>query len=122
MVISWASPKAMPALAGAVVGVGGASGYLIGTPGADVAVRITRGHLTLDKGAGTRLRSGFAGRGWGQVMMHEILHALGLGHAQAAPTSCMYGTATSQNYRFGAGDITGMHEDRGRVPDASGCL
>ena len=115
MVVGWADAAALGDLAGSVVGVGG--GEATSVTGKDVAYRMTRGYLTLDKDPDTSLPAGFDGMGWGQIMTHEVLHALGLGHA-AGDTQVMFGTASARNYRFGAGDITGM----GRIGAPAGCL
>ncbi len=119
MVVGWASEQEFPDLRpdedGDAVGIGGGTAHLVA--GADVDLQMVQGYLTLDNDGAIALAPGFNGTGWGQVMMHEILHALGLGHAQSA-TQLMYGTATSQNYQFGAGDITGMT----KIGSASPCL
>ncbi len=83
--------------------------------GADVRVRMDRGYLTLDNTE--VLPAGYERSGWGQVLLHEILHALGLGHADER-VQIMYGTATPSNLRFGAGDLTGMT----KVGAEAGCL
>lgn len=113
IVIGWADASELPGLAGNVVGIGGGSGSTVS--GSDVRVRITRGFLTLDNGH--VLPGGFDQSGWGQISLHEILHALGLGHA-AESVQVMYGTAHRGNTRFGAGDLTGMQ----RVGASPGCL
>jgi hypothetical protein len=113
--VGWSDDLALPRLAGNVVGIGGGLGYGAQTPGADVTYRMTRGYLILDNGH--VLSPGYTQLGWGAVMMHEILHSLGLGHAQE-PVQLMYGTMTEQNISPGAGDITGMK----KVGAASGCL
>lgn len=46
-------------------------------------------------------------KSWGQVMQHEVGHALGLGHAHEA-TQIMHPYVTNKNYRFGHGDHTGF--------------
>lgn len=115
MVVSWSTATQFPRLAGTVVGIGGGTGR--STVAADVRWRMVLGYLVLDAQAGMPIAPGFETSGWGQVMQHEILHALGLGHART-PTQLMFGSATSRNIRFGAGDLTGL----ARIGSASGCL
>jgi hypothetical protein len=119
MVVGWGNKNQFPDLApdqyGDAVGIGGGAAQLVA--GADVDLKMVQGYLTLDNDGGIALAPGFNGSGWGQVMMHEILHALGLGHAKSA-NQLLYGTATPLNYQFGAGDITGMT----KVGSASSCL
>ena len=106
IVVSWATAAQEPDLAGSVVGVGGASGTSV--RGADVKFRLLSGRIHLDsEGA---LRPGFTTSGdptWGQVMEHEALHVLGLGHASGR-SQLMYGAAHSGNHLAGAGDAAGM--------------
>jgi hypothetical protein len=113
IVVGWANDSQWSTLAGGVVGVGGGSGVRVS--GRDVAYRMQRGYLTLDNGHA--LPGGFDQHGWGQVILHEVSHALGLGHAQEQ-VQIMYGMAHRDNIRFGAGDLTGMRA----VGAASGCL
>lgn len=115
MVVGWASASEFADLYGATVGIGGGSAHLVA--GADVDLQLFQGYLTLDNDQSIALAPGFNSQGWGQVMMHEILHALGLGHAKGG-NQLMYGAASSQNYQFGAGDITGMTT----VGSAASCL
>ncbi|MFC6044274.1 hypothetical protein [Nocardioides hankookensis] len=118
--VSWASAAQYDDLQGSTVGVGGGYATSQGAAALDVDWRMANGYLTLDKGA-SQVASGFDGSGWGQIMMHETLHAMGLGHAASDPGSreVMAPVATSLNYRFGAGDITGMHNIGERPGD--GC-
>lgn len=111
--VGWADANQLPGLGGNVVGIGGGSGYSVS--GEDVAYEMTRGYLTLDHGHA--LSGGYDRSGWGQVMLHEIGHALGLGHASEEVQN-MYGMAHSGNVSFGAGDLTGMNE----VGAGSPCL
>jgi len=115
MVVGWSDEDEFPALASTTVGIGGGLARFVS--GADVDLQMYRGYLALDNDPSMPLSPGFNGSGWGQVMMHEILHALGLGHA-ARSDQVMFGTASSQNYRFGAGDLTGMR----KIGAPAGCL
>ncbi|KQW50906.1 hypothetical protein ASC77_24930 [Nocardioides sp. Root1257] len=119
--VSWASAAEYGDLAGSTVGVGGGSATSQGAAALGVEWRMIDGYLTLDKGA-SQVAPGFDGSGWGQIMMHETLHAMGLGHAAPDPGSreVMAPVATSANYQFGAGDITGMHQVGERPGDACG--
>ncbi|MET1133264.1 MAG: matrixin family metalloprotease [Aeromicrobium sp.] len=113
--VGWADADELPALAGNVVGYGGGRGFTARAADADVKYRMDRGYLVLDNGH--TLPGGYDRSGWGSVMYHEILHALGLGHAQQ-DVQLMYGTLSSRNYKPGAGDITGMQE----IGLPAGCL
>lgn len=116
VVVSWATPGEADDLAGSVVGIGG--GRAVNTVAdADVDYRMTQGFLTLDSTA-AGIPTGYDQSGWGQVMMHEVLHAMGQGHARWFDTQLMWWQATSRNVHFGAGDRTGMR----KVGLPAGCL
>lgn len=115
--VGWANEAQVPDLAGGVVGLGGGS-VKATPPGSDVGYRFVRGYVVLDNGH--NLRQGYDTSGattWGQVMLHEQLHALGLGHAKGAE-QVMFGSSSFLNHNFGAGDLTGM----ARVGADQGCL
>ncbi len=116
IVVSWADESEVPRLAGEVAGIGGARATST-APGANVVWRLTAGYLTLDQNAAS-VAPGFKGGSWGQIMMHEALHALGLGHARWHDNQLMWPLATDRNYKFGRGDITGMK----RIGLPAGCL
>ncbi|PVG81661.1 hypothetical protein DDE18_16865 [Nocardioides gansuensis] len=115
--IAWSDQTQVPELQDDVVGLGGGSAHATDR-GADVAWRMVRGFVVLDRDHA--LRPGFDTSGsttWGQVIVHETLHALGLGHANGAE-QVMHGGISSLNHNFGAGDLTGM----GVIGAARGCL
>lgn len=115
--IDWSDEAHVSRLAGSVVGIGGGEAY--GAPaGRDVAYQIVQGSIVLD--TGHTLVPGFTASGsgtWGQVMTHEALHVLGLGHATGYE-QVMAPSIGSTNHLFGAGDLSGM----ARVGASNGCL
>lgn len=115
--VDWSDEAHVSQLAGGVVGIGGGSAYGL-PPGRDVSRQIVQGYIVLD--TGHTLGQGFATSGggtWGQVMTHEALHVLGLGHA-AGHEQVMAPSIGSTNHRFGAGDLSGMT----RIGATNGCL
>ena len=113
--IGWASATQLSALVDSVVGLGGALGTKV--TGRDVAWELTRGWVTLDRRDPLRPKPGFGASSFGQVVLHETLHVLGLGHAEQ-PTQLMYPVASGQNTSFGAGDLAGI----ARIGAGRGCL
>ena len=76
---------------------------------------LVSGQVVLD--AGNRLASGFGpGTTDGEVLLHELAHAVGLGHVQD-PTQLMYPQTTNSDSAFGAGDRKGL----AAVGAAAGC-
>jgi hypothetical protein len=113
--VGWASAAKLAGLADSVVGIGGAGGNKI--TGHDVAWQLTRGWVTLDNRDPLAPGPGFGASSFGQVLIHELLHALGLGHA-ARPRNLMYPVASGQNTTFGPGDRAGI----AHIGTAAGCL
>jgi hypothetical protein len=100
LLISWATPRQVPALAGTVVGSAGTttgwSGYY------------DRGQVVLDRTQ--HLRPGFHASGsydWGQVMLHELGHVMGLDHVTAR-SAIMYRETSYGAHRYSAGDLAGL--------------
>ncbi|CAN5162176.1 hypothetical protein BH09ACT12_BH09ACT12_20400 [soil metagenome] len=104
LVIGWATAKQVSQLAGDTAGYGGASGS-----GPDQAhLEINHGVVALDQTESLAPTYAESGRvAWGQVMVHELGHAIGLNHANS-PDQLMYATATTSNARLGRGDLRGM--------------
>ena len=70
------------------------------------APSLVSGQVALD--ASRRLAGGFGpGTTDGEVLLHELAHAIGLGHVQD-PTQVMYPQATNAESEFGAGDRAGL--------------
>ena len=103
VLIAWATPEEVPALAGAVAGGGGAEARSV-PPGRFVYVT---GTVALDRDAfaamGTRPGGAALQRA---VVEHELGHVLGLGHVED-PAQLMYAETTGQRH-LAAGDRDGL--------------
>lgn len=86
--------------------------------------RALQGYVVLDSrrdlpgGFGSGSETGVLGT-WGQVLMHELGHTVGLDHpAVADKAQIMYQETTHKDARWGAGDLVGLR----RLGSASGCF
>ncbi|MEV8507030.1 hypothetical protein AB0368_19770 [Actinoplanes sp. NPDC051475] len=79
---------------------------------------VLNANIKLSGGFGAGPRYGWQGTR-GQLLMHEIGHAIGLGHPGINDTKqIMYGTMTHKKAVWGAGDLTGLK----LVGRSQGCL
>ena len=111
LVIAWANPAqsaVLKRMRGAA-GVGGPA-YTSGYENADGsdALRIVQGHVVIDATQARQYRGGFGtGQTRGELLMHEIGHAVGLSHSTAR-SQIMYPSMQPGKAQFGAGDLTGL--------------
>ena len=115
IVIGYATATQRPVLAGTVVGDGGAQL----TVQSDGRWQIRKGYALLDRVDLGRKPAGFGtGNTQGAVYLHELAHAVGLGHARALP-QVMYGRGTAGALAtFQRGDLAGL----ARLGRRAGCL
>lgn len=103
VLIAWATPEEVPALAGEVAGVGGAEARAV-TP--DRLVYVT-GMVALDRDAFAAMAARPDRTALQRaVVEHELGHVLGLGHVDD-PTQLMYTETTGQRHLAG-GDRDGL--------------
>ena len=101
------------------VGIGG-NQYYSGFREADGSPvsKAVQGGVVLNASMRGNLSRGF-GRGttWGEVIIHELGHVIGLGHPNASK-QIMYYSVIGRNADWGAGDLAGFR----RLGDVRGCL
>ena len=101
------------------VGLGG-NRYYSGFQEADGSRvnKAVRGGVVLNASLRSQVGSGYGkGYTWGEVIIHELGHVVGLAHAKAR-SQIMYYSVNSRNADWGAGDLAGLR----MVGDTRGCL
>ncbi len=118
LVIGWIGRRAFSEQHGGAVGVGGATYYSnYRLANGDRVNRAAQGGVVLNAGFNDDLANGFgSGFTWGEVLMHELGHVIGLGHV-GSTKQLMYPSITRGPARFGAGDLNGFR----KVGDTFGC-
>jgi hypothetical protein len=108
LTIGFGTVRQVAGLRGSVVGLGGTAWS---------GGQIVAGVVVMERGA--RLKPGFgSGPTWGTLMLHEIGHAMGLGHV-GQPREVMYPAINRQSRgRYQAGDLAGLR----RLGATGGCL
>ncbi|MDP3712323.1 MAG: matrixin family metalloprotease [Mycobacteriales bacterium] len=115
LVIGYATAQQRPALGGTVVGDGGAQLRWH----TDGRWQIGKGYVLLDRVDLAKKPRGFGtGNTQGAVYLHELGHAVGLGHARALP-QVMYGRGSASAVAtWQRGDLAGL----ARLGRKAGCL
>jgi hypothetical protein len=115
-VLAWATPTQVSNLSGNVVGLGGPQ-YAWNSTG---QAKITHATVLIDSTdvAPTGfLKTGFqAGASVGTVLMHEIGHAMGLGHFNDTTQVMNPGVTSSSNTWYMNGDLGGLAKIDARQP------
>lgn len=113
--IAWASPRQVPGLRGSTAGLGGPHAWAGRDAKGPVWVH-EYGNVVLDRTQ--PMKPGF-GTGFtlGELLMHEVMHALGAGHVSDR-TQIMNPVMTPGPARLGAGDLAFLHA----VGMAGGCI
>ena len=119
IILGWLSNRTFRNQYGGAIAVGGAS-YFTGYTQAngDNISRAVSGGVALSAGFNDNLRKGFgSGFTWGEVLMHEIGHVMGLDHANSSK-QLMFPRITSRAAKWGAGDLRGFR----LLGDTQGCV
>lgn len=114
LVIAWSTPRKVPGLKGSTAGLGGSTAQRVG----EEPWRYVYGGAVFDATQSLPVKGWGRGKSVGALLLHEIAHALGLGHVQAR-SQIMYPSQQSTfRGRYEAGDLGGLH----KVGAAQGCF
>lgn len=118
LVIGWARPAQTSwKLTGSLLGFGGPVRWIGADDAAGPVRRIAQAGVLID--STEALGSGFNGANRrGRLLLHEIGHAMGLGHVAASTQRMNHLVNKTSTSRWGAGDLRGLN----RLGLAGGCL
>ena len=122
IIIGWRTPRDFAPFRNnpGVLGLGGTT-YQHGWQAGDgsPASRAYQGGVVLNARQNRHLGNGFGkGLTWGEVIIHEVGHVIGLAHPDGPARQIMHATVLPRNARWGAGDLAGLR----KVGDKAGCL
>jgi hypothetical protein len=125
IVIAWVTPGVQSSMLPKTTytaGMGGYSSWSSYTASGGRAWSIAEGRVVLNATLTARMPRGFgagAGGTTGQLLMHEIGHAVGLDHPKISDQyEIMYPMLTTKKATWGAGDLVGLR----LVGKSAGCL
>jgi hypothetical protein len=118
LVIGWARPAQTAwKMSGTLLGFGGPATWISADDAAGPVRRVNHGGVLLD--STETVGSGFTGTNRrGKLLMHEIGHAVGLGHVAATSQRMNHVIDRTSTSNWGAGDLRGMN----RLGIAGGCV
>lgn len=132
LVVSFVKPGEHPLFPaeGAAAGYGGAWGSYTTSPNGTSTPRITHGYAMFNAEMWPQIAAGY-GRGpevgyqgtRGQLLLHELGHAVGMGHAPAEAPQLLRPMMTRMFATWGNGDAASLRKlglEQGCVPDAAG--
>ena len=105
--VAWATSAKVPRLSGNVIGLGGpgTSYSRIGTQW-----RVESGGVVIDKAAHVSTAIGKNGATLESLLLHELGHAMGLGHSQSKANVMYEGLGSWSRPYLGPGDLAGLHD------------
>ncbi|MGN6600396.1 MAG: matrixin family metalloprotease [Actinomycetes bacterium] len=124
LVIAWAKPgtgkgRSNLLLGGSNSGQGGWQAYGWTDGDGAHALRIRTGYVVLDSTKNRLYRAGFgSGQTRGELLLHELGHAVGLNHASSSSQIMYPQTLWRSSTRYGTGDLYGL----AKVGASHGCL
>ncbi len=123
IVVSWAyagtGAGRSTILPSAAAGAGGWTASGTYAPSGSIVWQIRHGFVVLNRASNGAMRPGFgAGQTRGELLLHEVGHAVGLQHTSAT-SQILYATLQARSTTaYGSGDLMGLR----RVGQAAGCI
>jgi hypothetical protein len=105
--VAWSTSAVVPRLAGNVIGLGG-PGVSYNRIGAQW--RVESGGVVIDKAAHVSTALGKQGATLQSLLLHELGHAMGLGHSESKANVMYEGLGSWSRPSLGPGDLAGLRD------------